>query len=271
MAGADSIHGSSSAAGGNGWEEHMGTAVLRADSAPQQQVVTVSRDQALARYRRLRELGKQHHSKILNFLPRDAVLQQARRLGLAHGRTFVLDDMDELTLAFDLAIYGAPVGRSRAIDRYARSARFPDGSDEAISLEAKRNARFAILIVQDRHPAAGLLVIDSVRETELWLMDEGLEQSMSEGDMFATRYYQPAEFAMTAGVIIPMDLTLLEAAILSLPQLGDISLVDLLDDRRFAEALYRAALADGLMEKVAFRDPTPPDDPRIPDARKDRR
>jgi len=101
-------------------------------------------------------------------------------------------------------------------------------------------------------------------------MDEGLEQSLSKGDMFATRYYRPAEFAMTAGVIIPMDLTLLEAAILSLPPLGDISLVALLDDRRFAEALYRAALADGIMEKVAFRDPTPPDDPRFPGAREDR-
>ncbi|HJR20402.1 MAG TPA: hypothetical protein VJ822_02200, partial [Dongiaceae bacterium] len=151
----------------------MGTAVLRADSAPQQQVSSVSRDQVLARYRRLRELGKQHHSKALDFLSRDAVLQQARRLGLAHGRTFVLDSMDELTLAFDLAIHTAPAGRSRAIDRYARSARFPEGSDEAILLEAKRNARFAILTVQDRHPAAGLLVTDSVRGTELWLMDEG--------------------------------------------------------------------------------------------------
>ncbi len=248
----------------------MGTAVLRADSAPQQQVSSVSRDQVLARYRHLRELGKQHHSKAIDFLSRDAVLQQARRLGLAHGRTFVLDSMDELALAFDLAIHTAPAGRSRAIDRYARSARFPEGSDEAILLEAKRNARFAILTVQDRHPAAGLLVTDSVREIELWLMDEGLEQSMSSGDMFATRYYQPAEFAMTAGVIIPMDLTLLEAAILSLPSLGDMSLVAVLDDRRFAEALYRAALADGLMEKVAYRDPAPPDDRSFAGAREDR-
>jgi hypothetical protein len=49
-----------------------------------------------------------------------------------------------------------------------------------------------------------------------------------------------------------------------------MSLVGVLDDRRFAEALYWAALADGLMEKVAYRDPTPPDDPRFPGAREDR-
>jgi hypothetical protein len=245
----------------------MGRTALRTDVGSRPQSKTASRDEALARYRRLRKIGKQHHTGVMNFLPRDAILQQGPRLGLVSGKTFLIDSMDELTLAVDLAIYSAPAGRSRAIDRYARSARFPEGSDEDVVLEAKRGARFAILIVQDWHPAAGLLVTDSVRETELWLMDEGLEQSMSEGDMFATRYYQPAEFAMTAGVIIPLDLTLLEAAILSLPQLGDISLVELLDDRRFAEALYRAALADGLMEKVAFRDPTPPDDLSLPGAR----
>jgi hypothetical protein len=57
-------------------------------------------------------------------------------------------------MAFDLAIYTAPAGRSRAIDRYARSARFDPGSDEAIMLEAMCKARFAVLSVQHRHPVA---------------------------------------------------------------------------------------------------------------------
>ncbi|NJO34219.1 MAG: hypothetical protein HC869_14900 [Rhodospirillales bacterium] len=249
----------------------MESVALRVDEGLDLPAPMASRKEVLARYRRLREIGKQHHSAVMSFLSQDAILQQGRRLGLASGRTFLLDSMDELTLVFDLAIHTAPAGRSRAIDRYARSTRFPEGSDEAVSLDATRKARFAILTVQDRHPVAGLLVSDSVRGTDLWLMDEGLEQSLSGGDIFATRYYQPAEFAMTAGVIIPMDLALLEAAILSLPQLGDVSLVEVLDDRRFAEALCREALADGIMEKVAYRDPTPPDDPRSAGVREKRR
>ena len=50
------------------------------------------------------------------------MLQQARRLGLAQGRTLILDDMEEMNYVFDLAIHTGPPGRSRAIDRYARSA-----------------------------------------------------------------------------------------------------------------------------------------------------
>lgn len=233
----------------------MSTAAFRADSALQRQAPTASREQVVARYRRLREIGKQHHSKVLDFLSRDAILQQARRLGLAHGRTLVLDSMDELTLAFDLAIHAAPAGRSRAIDRYARSAALPQDSEKGVVLDAMCHARFALVAVKDRHPVAGLLVTDLTRGTELWLMDEGLEQSAQEGDLFATRYFEPADFAMTAGFIVPTDMALLETAIMTVPQLACMTPTEALDDRRFAEALYRAAIAEGIMEGVEYLDP----------------
>jgi len=34
----------------------------------------------------------------------DAMLQQARRLGLVQGRTLILDDMEEMSYVFDLRI-----------------------------------------------------------------------------------------------------------------------------------------------------------------------
>ena len=104
-----------------------------------------ARNAVLARYRQLREISKKHHHDILKLISGDAMLQQARRLGLVQGRTLILDDMEEMSYVFDLAIYTAPPGRSRAIDRYARSAQLPPGSDEALMLEAMRAARFAIL------------------------------------------------------------------------------------------------------------------------------
>lgn len=67
-----------------------------------------SRGEVLARYRHLREISKRHHSDALKLLSRDAILHQARRLGLADGKVLILDSMDELTLAFDLAIHTAP-------------------------------------------------------------------------------------------------------------------------------------------------------------------
>jgi len=233
----------------------MATAARRAHDRLETQAPTPSREEALARYRQLREIGKRHHSVVLDYLSTDAVLQQARRLGLASGRTILAESEDELTLAFDLAIHAASTGRSRAIDRYARSAALPLGSDEAVMLEAMRKAQFAIMAVEKRHPVAGLIVTDMFRKADLWLMDEGLERSLPEGEMFATRYFKPADFATTAGVCIPLDLDLLELAAMAVPQLGRLPLVKALEDRRFAEAIYRVAITGGVMEGVEYRDP----------------
>jgi hypothetical protein len=233
---------------------------LRKENSAEQPEPLQSRSEVLARYRHLREIGKRHHSDVLKFLTPDAILRGARRLGLARGRTFILDSMDELTLAFDMAIYTGPADRSRAIDRYARSAKLVPGSDEDLMLAAMCDARCAIVVVERQHPSAGLIVRDMFRNTDLWLVDEGLEMSMPEGCMIATRYYVPVQFAMTAGVIVPVDPDLLEDAIMLAPHLLRKSQLEAIDDRRFAEAIYRTALADGVMEKVTYLDPDSPAD-----------
>ena len=161
--------------------------VLRKENAFEQQAPLADRAAVLARYRRLRGISVRHHAEVLKFLSEDAMLHHARRLGLADGDTLILDSMDELTLAFDLAIHTAPAGRSRAIERYARSARFAQGSDEALVLEAMCNARFAILSVERRHPSAGLIVTDILRKIELgWSMKDWRNRCRRE------RYSRPA-------------------------------------------------------------------------------
>src|ERR1700731_4102815 len=96
------------------------------------------------RYRHLRAISIRHHSNILKNLTLPTILGHARRLGLAFGQTLIADSHEELTLAFDLAIYTAPEGRSRAIDRYAKLVSLPVGSDEQRMLEAMRRARFSL-------------------------------------------------------------------------------------------------------------------------------
>jgi hypothetical protein len=238
-------------------ERAMAVAVVpREDNAFANDNPPPARNAVLARYRQLREISKRHHHDILKLISGDAMLQQARRLGLAQGRTLILDDMEEMSYVFDLAIYTAPPRRSRAIDRYARSAQLPPGSDEALMLEAMRAARFAILILGRRHDAAGVIATDLFRRTDVWLVDIGLEASLEEGAMMATRLYTPEQFSMTAGVNVPFDLALIEDLYDALPRrLGETRLTDLIDDRRFAETIYRVALADGIMDRVTYQDP----------------
>jgi hypothetical protein len=227
---------------------------LREDNPVAKPAVLLSRTEVLARYRHLREISKRHHSAALEFLSKDAVMSQARRLGLTQGKTLVLDSMDDLNLAFDLAIHTAPKDRSRAIDRYARMAQLSPESDEGRVLDAMRDARFSIIGILRRHDVAGLIVEDLFRGVEVWVVDEGLESSLPDGAALATRLCTPEGFAMTAGVLVPVDIELIEDAIADTPQLLRNRREELIDDRRLAEAIYRVALASGLMEQVAYQD-----------------
>jgi hypothetical protein len=55
---------------------------------------------------------------------------------------------------------------------------------------------------------------------------------------------------------VPFDLALIEDLYDALPRrLGETRLTDLVDDRRFAETIYRVALAYGIMDRVTYQDP----------------
>ena len=219
-------------------------------------MTAMSREEVLTRYRRLREISKRHQTEAVRYVPHSALLDQARRIGLAVGKTLVAESMDELTLAFDLALYTAPPDRSRGIERYARSAAVPAGSDDEVVLQAMRQARFSVWQVERRHEAVGLVVQDLMRENSLWLVDESLEQTAPEGMSVAMRVIMPEAFAMTCGVIVPIDAMLLDEVFEEV--LGRIrgEADAIANDRRFATTIYRMTVLEGLMDQVGFVDPS---------------
>jgi hypothetical protein len=225
-------------------------------NATEDRAEPLSRRQVLARYRGLREISKRHHAEVLKFISRDAILRHARRLGLAQGKALILDDVDEMNYAFDLAIHTASPDRSRAIDRYAKSTRLVPGSDEKLVLDAMRAASFSVLCIEGRHEIAGLIATDIFRRTEVWLVDIGLEGSVPDGSLIATRLYAPERFAMTAGVNVPFDPDIVDDLAAELPRhLREKPLAAIIDDRRFAETIYRLALNDGIMERIKYQEP----------------
>jgi hypothetical protein len=60
---------------------------------------------------------------------------------------------------------------------------------------------------------------------------------------------------MAAGVNVPLDRGLIGDIYAELPgHLRRIESTALIDDRRFAETIYRVALADGIMDRVAYQE-----------------
>jgi hypothetical protein len=213
----------------------------------------MTRKDVLARYRHLRAIAMRHNSAALGFVSRQAVLETAKRLGLAEeGRMLVAGSQEEMTLVFDLNLHAAKETRSRALDRYARATPLPPGSDEMRMLDAMRHARFSIWRVERRHETAGLVIRDVLREAEEWLIDEKLEASAPENMAFAGRVCEPDSFAMTCGVIVPVTHDLIEGVTLDTLAWRRSDPGQVAQDPRFATAIYRAALDSGIMDHVAY-------------------
>jgi hypothetical protein len=215
-----------------------------------------TRDEVIGRYRQVREISRQINDGLRKLVPRSAIIKHARKLDLTFGRIMLLDSVDQMAFLFDLAIYTAPPERTRAIDRYARTARFQAGSDEARVFEAMRNARFAACMVKRRHEIAGLVMGDVLRRTEFWLVDEGLERTLADGDTLVTRVFVPDAFSVTCGVAMPVDFGIMTSVFYEVvPRLNHHTIEQICQDRRFAETIYRTAMAHGIMDEIGFRDP----------------
>lgn len=215
----------------------------------------MTREEKISRYRQLRAIDKQHQNAALKFVSGATMRDYGRRLGIVHGSTFVCDSADELTFIFDLAFYTSRDGRSRGIDRYARTVNPAPGSDSALMLKAAQNARFAMWRVEGRHKTAGLTIWDVANETTLWLLDEGLEATAPSGSVFAGRLKAVDDFVMTCGASVPLDEATLVEAFSSGQNWSAHSRAAVVEDPRFAIAVFRAVLRTGMADRIELRDP----------------
>ena len=213
----------------------------------------MTRTEILTRYRRLRQISKEHHRAVLDIIAPDVMLDWPKRLDLTQGRTVVLESENEMTLVEDLAIYLARLGRSHPLDRYGRAAQFAPGSDEAIVFEAMRHARFSLWRVERWHKATGLILRDLLRDAETWRVDETMAKTARPGLEMAARILKPADFAMTARIIVPVTPGLMDEVFVRAPALRRIQGDMLARDPRFAIGIYRAAVATGAMDTVRFK------------------
>ena len=215
----------------------------------------MQRDEIIGRYRHLRALTNRHLNAALDCVAASTLNERVRHLGITR-RGAQSESEEEMSLVFDLAVHTSKPGRSRAIDRYARAVEFAAGSDEDRTLQALCNARFSIWRLDRRHEQAGVVVTDVLRGGETWLLDENMASSAELDGTFASRLSFPDAFAVTCGVVVPVDAVLLHQVLnAGTAWMQTADPVALGDDPRFATALYRAATGARVMDQIRFRVP----------------
>ena len=204
-------------------------------------------------YRHLRAISTRHHSAIIPFISSASFLEQAKRLRLTTDGVLISNSMEALTLVYDLAIYAAKPGRSRAIERYARTTQLAPDSEEMRVLEAMCGAQFSIWRIEHKHHIYGLVATDLLRQNEIWLIDEAMTASVRNGVRFAGRLSHLEHFTITNGVAVPVVGVLMEQAVADAIARTSKDPNHASETANFAADIYRAALDDGAIDRVLFR------------------
>lgn len=207
------------------------------------------------RYRHLREVASEIQDAALHPVTSETMIEFGRRLGaLRYGRVALEDDND-LKLLYDLVIHTARPGRSRALDRYARTVAFATDSDEDRVLKALQTARVRAFCIKRRHPVAGAIADDMIAGEEFHLMDIAIGMSSAPGAMFVGRLAGIEGFEMSCLTVVPIDLAIMERLMRHGPSLNGGTNADPLQDPRFAIAIYRGAIELGTMRRCVTFDP----------------
>ena len=112
-------------------------------------------------------------------------------------------------------------------------------------LEAMRRARFSVWRVERRHETADLILRDLLRGEETWLVDETMENNPPLGVEIAGRLMRPEGFAMTARIVVPVNLDLLKEVFDRTPAVRRADRDLLAEDPRFAIGFIGSSGAGG--------------------------
>ncbi len=211
----------------------------------------VAVDSVTAKYGRHREIQRALNRRLTTMVPRAAIEDCARSLGLWEEGTLAFEEEDDVAVLMDFAIYDYRIrGGTNAVERLVKQAEWAPGSEEQRILDAMLRARFTVLRVLSLVPDVGVQMQDLLYEREFLLADVGLSTTATEGQHIAARVLEFPEFQMTTGAAVPLDAELAGSVVDNLRKAFPEGLATMLphfktgDRAKLTAYLIRIALAD---------------------------
>ena len=215
----------------------------------------------LARYRRLRQVGIELNNKLLDNLPKNATDEGGKKLGILERKTLVFDTEDEIAVLMDFCIHDVRRNGMNAVERRLAETPPAADSDEIVLLQALRQARFSLVVVEATEPGVGVHVRDLLRDEPLFLVDVGFSRSAAVGLMLAARFMAPDGIGMTTGAPLPVGMLspderdrFLRGMKASFPRM-DLGNPSQEESSEFAAVVIRECLRLGAAERIEYADP----------------
>lgn len=171
----------------------------RQDASP-----VVNREAVLARYRRLRAVGRDLNNRLVARLSKDALQEGGKRLGILRGDTLVFDTEDEASVLMDYCLYDVRRRGRNAIEQYLIDSQPETEADEMACLRSMQHAIYSLFVVESVERGLGAIVRDLMSQEVFLVVDMGLGSSADPGLVFASRVLHHDGFSMTGGAALPV-------------------------------------------------------------------
>lgn len=212
-------------------------------------------------YRQIREAGRALNLSLAKQLPKSAVQECGKKLGLFKAGTLILNNEDEIAILYDYAFYHHRRTDRNLIERYLRNAEAAPGSIEAELLQGMANSYYSLFRMDEVRSGQGALLRDLLTDESLELMDKGLGDTGIPGIILAGRILPLADFNMSSGTMIPLPEPVFQEKIVPVIEkflhgrtLGSHPLLPPGQEAAFVAQVIRIALHAGGEDNVFYTD-----------------
>src|SRR5262249_44160285 len=114
----------------------------------------------LARYQHLRQVGLELNNRLVKSLSRSALDEGGKKLGILKRNVLTLDTEDEIAVVMDYCLHDVRRHGLNAVERYLSGSPPAADSDDWVLLQALRQARYSVFVVESAEPGVGVHVRD---------------------------------------------------------------------------------------------------------------
>lgn len=206
-------------------------------------------------YKQCREIAMLFNPKLVEQLPKSAINECAKKLGLLQRNTLVFNCEDEVSVLMDYCLFHFRVNKVNVISRYLLVSPPEKDSIEMELLKTMQKAYYSLLIVKKVIANKGVLVFDYVNEKDIFLIDLGLSISADTGLMFASHIVPIGQFYRTSGAMLPIPASLFEDEIVPITEkfFTKNDYLSPAQEALFAAQVIRVALKADVMENVRYQ------------------
>lgn len=226
-------------------------------------IFSVEDEELLRTYKRIRNVQKALNADLVSRLPKNTVLESAKRLGLTRGKAMIFNSVHESTVLFDYCLYSARTGGKTPVEWYAAKTPPPPDSDEMTVFRAMLDSYFFIFTVRRVYKGRGISLYNLQKDKEILLMDIGFGETAVPNMLLAGRILSFQDFHMSAGAFLPLSdkpvmdavMPIVDKWLLDHPEWGRTKPSPGLEANVSAQ-IIRAALRAGAMDSVEYQEMT---------------